>query len=468
MKRPLGRTCSDVAIKHDSKYYSFTLVSEPFYFSFFRKYNTPMCTIKVSQGKEHVFFKPEEILAKLLKKTLQSIQNKLNMENKRITSAVITVSTQMNDTQIKALKKSINLAGLELKGMLNDAAASVVGHYYAAHKSLKSIKYVLVFDMGSGTFKVSVMGMKRGIFGILASKSHMHLGGIDFTHRIMKHFIELFIAKHGTSLLEDKCALFKMRREAEYAKIELSVKNKVQISIDSLHSGIDFNETLTRDQFNKMNMDLFEMAIELTKLTLKESELNIEDIHEVLLVGASTLIPKVNHLIRTLFSESKTTIFITHELLNDVGVFGASYEAAFLSGSYVEDHFTLVDGSTFRKLTWKRLAEIIFGYIITTIGFIMTCLATYVLIIFIIDQIDRAVQRCVTRTTNEIKRVVTSTTNEIKKVETNITNEINRVVTSTNKTIETFLDCLNPVVWFEKYFKWLNRRLSLSRYQAEY
>ena len=295
----------------------------------------------------------EDEIAMILKKMLE----KIKLSNP---SAVITTSALYGHAETEALKSALNTVGINTEEIISDTIAVVIGQYFDSQIRMRSsdVTNVLVFDLGIGKFEVTVAAVKLGAYGILASKNSKDLGGIDFTNKIMEYCISLFYAKHEKLIRGDKLAMDKLRGEAEQAKIELSSRNQVRIRINSLYEGIDFDQVLTRDQFNQMNIYLFHQTIELATLALKESELDTKELNHVLLVGPSTAIPKLRQLIEKVLFLNKS-IIVSHTELSEVAVRGASYKAV----EKDMDPFVLKDKSYFKKHSFNTSFNN-FGYLL--------------------------------------------------------------------------------------------------------
>jgi len=190
-------------------------------------------------------------------------------------------------------------------------------------------KKVLVFDHGGGTFDVSILAIDNGVFEVLATSGDTHLGGEDFDQRVMDHFIRLIKRKHGKDISKDGRALGKLRRECERAKRALSNQHQVRVEIESLFDGVDFSEQLTRAKFEELNMDLFKKTLGPVKKAIADAKLKKSDIDEIVLVGGSTRIPKVQELLTEMFDGKEPNKGINPD---EAVAYGAAVQGSIISG----------------------------------------------------------------------------------------------------------------------------------------
>merc|ERR1712212_725052 len=195
-------------------------------------------------------------------------------------------------------------------------------------------KNVLVFDLGGGTFDVSLLTIDNGVFEVVATNGDTHLGGEDFDQRVMEHFIKLYKKKKGKDLRKDVRAVQKLRREVEKAKRALSAAHQVRVEVESLIDGEDFSETLTRAKFEELNMDLFRGTLKPVQKVLEDADLSKKDIHEIVLVGGSTRIPKVQQLVKEFFNGKEPSRGINPD---EAVAYGAAVQAGVLSGEQDTD-----------------------------------------------------------------------------------------------------------------------------------
>ncbi|CAI0388212.1 unnamed protein product [Linum tenue] len=240
---------------------------------------------------------PEEISAMVLWKMKEAAEQYLG---KQVINAVVTVPAYFNDSQRRATKDAGIIAGLNVLRIINEPTAGALA--YGVNQGPDKKGTILVYDLGGGTFDVSVLEINDGIFEVLATGGDTHLGGGDFDQRVMKYFIDLIKKKYGKDVSQDPKALGKLRRECERAKRVLSTQTQTRVEIDSLIQGVDyFCEPLTRARFEALNLDLFERTLEIVKSTLKDAKVSKGRIDEIVLVGGSTRIPKVGEMLRKAF-----------------------------------------------------------------------------------------------------------------------------------------------------------------------
>ncbi|CAI0399609.1 unnamed protein product, partial [Linum tenue] len=216
----------------------------------------------------------------------------------KVKHAVITVPAYFNDAQRQATKDAGTIAGMNVVRIINEPTAAAIA--YGLDQKGKE-KNILVFDLGGGTFDVSILTIDNGVFEVLATSGDTHLGGEDFDHRVMDYFIKLIQRKYGKDISKDNKALGKLRRECERAKRALSSQHQVRVEIESLFDGVDFSEPLTRARFEEMNMDLFKKTLRPVKKAMEDARLKKSEIDEIVLVGGSTRIPKVRELLKEMF-----------------------------------------------------------------------------------------------------------------------------------------------------------------------
>ncbi|CAI9114995.1 OLC1v1015825C1 [Oldenlandia corymbosa var. corymbosa] len=286
VKRFIGRKFDDPEVQKDIKMLPFKVVN---------KDGKPYINVKLKNG-ETKLMSPEEISAMVLKKMKQTAEAYLGKE---IRNAVVTVPAYFNDAQRQATKDAGVIAGLNVVRIINEPTAAAIA--YGLDKK-EGESNILVFDLGGGTFDVSILTLDGGVFEVLSTAGNTHLGGEDFDHRLMDHFVKLIKKKYSKDISDDKKALGKLKKECERAKRALSNQHQVRVEIESLFDGIDFSEPLTRAKFEELNIDLFKKALGPVRQALKDSRLEKKDIDEVVLVGGSTRIPKVQELLKEFFN----------------------------------------------------------------------------------------------------------------------------------------------------------------------
>ena len=238
---------------------------------------------------------PEEVSAMILTKMKEIAENYLGQDVKH---AVVTVPAYFNDSQRQATKDAGAIAGLEILRIINEPSAAAIA--YGLDK--KDEKNIVVFDLGGGTFDVSILTIDDGVFEVLATAGDTHLGGEDFDQRVTDHFCKSFKKKNSVDIKTDPRALQKLKAEVEKAKRDLSSVQQVKIFIEGLIDGIDFEETLTRAKFEELCSDLFKNTLKPVETVIDDSGLKRSEIDEIVLVGGSTRIPKIQQLIKDFFN----------------------------------------------------------------------------------------------------------------------------------------------------------------------
>jgi len=276
----------------------------------------------------------EEISAMVLAKMKETAEAYLG---KKVTHAVVTVPAYFNDAQRQATKDAGVIAGLNVMRIINEPTAAAIA--YGMDKK-EGEKNVLVFDLGGGTFDVSLLTIDNGVFEVVATNGDTHLGGEDFDQRVMEHFIKLYKKKKGKDLRKDVRAVQKLRREVEKAKRALSAAHQVRVEVESLFEGEDFSETLTRAKFEELNMDLFRGTLKPVQKVLEDADLSKKDIDEIVLVGGSTRIPKIQSLVKEFFSGKEPSRGINPD---EAVAFGAAVQAGVLSGEQDTGEIVLLD-----------------------------------------------------------------------------------------------------------------------------
>jgi heat shock protein 5 len=243
-----------------------------------------------------------------------------------VKNAVVTVPAYFNDAQRQATKDAGTISGLNVMRIINEPTAAAIA--YGLDKKGEE-KNILVFDLGGGTFDVSILTIDGGVFEVLATNGDTHLGGEDFDQRVMEHFIKLIKSKTGTDISQNWRSLAKLRREVEKAKRALSTQHEVKVEIESLVDGQDFSERLTRAKFEELNIDLFKKVLPPLTNVLKDAGLKKTDVEEIILVGGSTRIPKVRQILKDYFNGKE----LNHGVNPDEAVaFGAAVQGSILSG----------------------------------------------------------------------------------------------------------------------------------------
>ena len=322
-KRLIGRRFTEKDVQNDMKNWPFKVVS---------KDGKPAISVEVS-GKPVVFV-PEEISGMVLLKMKEIAETYLDKEVKH---AVVTVPAYFNDAQRQATKDAGTIAGLNVVRIINEPTAAAIA--YGLDKK-DDERVILVFDLGGGTFDVSILAIDGGVFEVLSTNGDTHLGGEDFDHRVMDYLISLFQRKHKKNLRDDLRALGKLKREVEKAKRTLSLQTSARIEIESIMDGIDFTETLTRAKFEELNIDLFRRTLEPVKKVLEDAGLAKNEINDIVLVGGSTRIPKVVELLETFFEGRKANKGINPD---EAVAYGAAVQGGVLSNQAETEDIVLLD-----------------------------------------------------------------------------------------------------------------------------
>lgn len=313
VKRLIGRKYDDKEVQRDVKLLPYKIVN---------KDGKPYIQVKIRDGEIKVF-SPEEISAMILLKMKETAEAYLG---KKIKDAVVTVPAYFNDAQRQATKDAGVIAGLNVARIINEPTAAAIA--YGLDKK-GGEKNILVYDLGGGTFDVSILTIDNGVFEVLSTSGDTHLGGEDFDQRIMDYFIKLVKKKHNKDISKDNRALGKLRRECERAKRALSSQHQVRVEIESLFDGVDFSEPLTRARFEELNMDLFKKTMGPVKKALDDANLQKSEINEIVLVGGSTRIPKVQQLLKDFFDGKEPNKGVNPD---EAVAYGAAVQGGILSG----------------------------------------------------------------------------------------------------------------------------------------
>ena len=265
---------------------------------------------------------PEEVSAMILTKMKEIAENYLGQDVKH---AIVTVPAYFNDSQRQATKDAGAIAGLDVLRIINEPSAAAIA--YGLEK--KDEKNIVVFDLGGGTFDVSILTIDNGVFEVLATAGDTHLGGEDFDQRVTDHFTKSFKKKNNVDIKTDPRALQKLKSEVEKAKRDLSSVQQVKIFIEGLIDGIDFEETLTRAKFEELCSDLFKNTLKPVETVLSDSGLKRSEVDEIVLVGGSTRIPKVQQLIKDFFNGKEPNRGINPD---EAVAYGAAVQGGILSG----------------------------------------------------------------------------------------------------------------------------------------
>jgi len=314
-KRLIGRTMNDASVKQDMKHWPFKVVG---------KSNQPH--IQVTYKGEEKIFSPEEISSMILIKMKEIAEAYLGKEVK---NAVITVPAYFNDSQRQSTKDAGAIAGLNVLRIINEPTAAAIA--YGLDK--KDEQNILIFDLGGGTFDVSILSIDEGIFEVKATAGDTHLGGEDFDNRMVDYCLEELKRKYKKEVTNQR-ALRRLRTACERAKRTLSSSTVANIEIDSLVDGLDYNTSISRAKFEDMNMDYFRKCMEPVEKVIRDSKLSKSQIHEIVLVGGSTRIPKVQQLLSDYFGGKELCRSINPD---EAVAYGATVQATLLSGNNKSD-----------------------------------------------------------------------------------------------------------------------------------
>jgi heat shock protein 1/8 len=317
-KRLIGRKFEDAPVQSDMKHWPFEVISDG---------GKPKLQVDY-KGEAKTFF-PEEISSMVLTKMKETAEAYLG---KTVTDAVVTVPAYFNDSQRQATKDAGIIAGLNVLRIINEPTAAAIA--YGLDKKGKGERNVLIFDLGGGTFDVSILTIEDGIFEVKSTAGDTHLGGEDFDNRMVNHFTEEFKRKYKKDLKTNKRALRRLRTACERAKRTLSSSTQASIEIDSLFDGIDFYTSITRARFEELNADLFRGTLEPVEKSLRDAKMDKSQIHDIVLVGGSTRIPKVQKLLQDFFNGKELNKSINPD---EAVAYGAAVQAAILHGDKSEE-----------------------------------------------------------------------------------------------------------------------------------
>ena len=325
-KRLIGRKFSDNQTQSDIKYFPFNVID---------KQDKPYISVE-SRGETREFL-PEEISSMVLVKMKEIAESYLGT---KVTDAVITVPAYFNDAQRAATRDAGAIAGLNVLRIINEPTAASIA--YGLDKKTEEEQHILIFDLGGGTFDVSILSIEDGVYEVKSTAGDTHLGGEDFDTRLVNHFATEFKRKHKHIITNNARAMRRLRTACERAKRTLSSATQASIEIDSLYEGIDFYSSITRARFEELCMDLFRGTMDPVERALKDSKLSKNRIHEVVLVGGSTRIPKVQQLLSDFFNGKELAKNINPD---EAVAYGAAVQAAILTGntSSKTDDLVLLD-----------------------------------------------------------------------------------------------------------------------------
>jgi heat shock protein 5 len=318
VKRLIGRMFEDKEVQRDMKWLPYDIINTG---------GKPYIKTRVLGGEEKTL-SPEEISAMILTKMKEIAENYLGREVKH---AVITVPAYFNDQQRQATKDAGLISGLEVLRIINEPTAAAIA--YGMDKK-QGEKNIIVFDLGGGTFDVSLLTIDNGVFEVVAVSGDTHLGGEDFDQRLTEHFVKVFKKKNNKDIKEDPRAMQLLKGEVEKAKRDLSSVHQTKITIDNLIDGMDFSETITRARFEELCNDLFKKTLQPVQQVLDDAGMKKTDIDEVVLVGGSTRIPKVQQLIKDFFNGKEPNRGINPD---EAVAYGAAVQGGILGGETSEE-----------------------------------------------------------------------------------------------------------------------------------
>ncbi|NWH45216.1 HSP70 protein, partial [Fregata magnificens] len=319
-KRLIGRKYDDPTVQSDMKHWPFRVVNEG---------GKPKVQVEY-KGEMKTFF-PEEISSMVLTKMKEIAEAYLG---RKVQNAVITVPAYFNDSQRQATKDAGTITGLNVMRIINEPTAAAIAYGLDKKGTRAGEKNVLIFDLGGGTFDVSILTIEDGIFEVKSTAGDTHLGGEDFDNRMVNHFVEEFKRKHKRDIAGNKRAVRRLRTACERAKRTLSSSTQASIEIDSLYEGIDFYTSITRARFEELNADLFRGTLEPVEKALRDAKLDKGQIQEIVLVGGSTRIPKIQKLLQDFFNGKELNKSINPD---EAVAYGAAVQAAILMGDKSEN-----------------------------------------------------------------------------------------------------------------------------------
>ncbi len=312
VKRLIGRKFKDKTVQHDAKFLPFKIVSKdgkPYIQTLFKG--------------EKKSFSPEEISAMILIKMKQVAEDYLGNE---VNNAVVTVPAYFNDSQRQATKDAGLIAGLNVLRIVNEPTAAAMA-YGLDKKDEEST--IMVFDLGGGTFDVSILSIEEGVFEVISTSGDTHLGGEDFDQRVLDYYMKLIKKKYKKDISGNKRSIQKLKREVEKAKRALSSTHEYSIEIENLYDKLDFEETLTRAKFEELNADLFKKTLGPVEIALEDARKKKSEIDDVVLVGGSTRIPKIQEMIKEFFNGKEPNRYINPD---EAVAYGAAVQGAILCG----------------------------------------------------------------------------------------------------------------------------------------
>ena len=341
VKRLIGRQYTDTTVQHDMKYLPYQITN---------KGGKPYINVHLKSGDKE--FSPEELSAMVLKKMKEIAETYLG---KTVKNAVVTVPAYFNDAQRQATKDAGVIAGLNVLRILNEPTAAAIAYGLDKQDGEKSI---MIVDLGGGTFDVSLLTIDKGFFEVISTSGDTHLGGDDFDQRMIEHFNKIWIKKYNKDFSKSHRAVSRLKSECEKAKRDLSTVYEVKIEISNFFEGLDFSEKMTRATFESINLDLFKKIIGPMEKVLSDSGFKKSDIGEVVLVGGSTRIPKIQQMIKDFYDGKEPNRGVNPD---EAVAYGAAVEAGILAGE---------DSEATKNLILVDVTPLTLG--IETVGGVMT------------------------------------------------------------------------------------------------
>merc|ERR1712062_360339 len=319
-KRLIGRNFDGTTVQRDLKHWPFKVVKD----------ENKKPKLEVEFKCESKTFTPEEISAMILTKMKETAEAHLGQP---VRDAVVTVPAYFNDSQRQATKDAGVISGLNVLRIINEPTAAAIAYGLDKKKSKAKESNILIFDLGGGTFDVSILSIDDGIFEVKATAGDTHLGGKDFDNRLVDHFIKEFQRKHKKNIGQNKRAIRRLRTACERAKRTLSASAQANIEIDSLFEGIDFYTAITRARFEELCSDLFKGTLEPVEKAMRDAKMDKSSINDIVLVGGSTRIPKIQKLLQDFFNGKELNKSINPD---EAVAYGAAVQAAILTGDKSE------------------------------------------------------------------------------------------------------------------------------------
>ena len=314
VKRLMGHKFDDPIIQKEINHFAYDVTNNG--------KNMPQINVHYKSKQKH--FSPQEISAFILEKMKQTAESYLGTEVK---NAVITVPAYFNDAQRQATKDAGAICGLNVLRIINEPTAAAIA--YGLNHQSEEERNIIIFDVGGGTLDVTLLAIDEGVFEVKATSGDSRLGGVDFDNNMMQHFMTEFKRKHRLDLSSSLRSMMKLRKQCERAKRTLSSSSQAFIEIDSLFEGIDFNSTISRAKFEQINAELFQKCLKCVEQVIKDSKVSKSDIDEIVLVGGTTRIPKIQTLLSEYFGGKQLCNSINPD---EAVAYGATVQASLLAG----------------------------------------------------------------------------------------------------------------------------------------